>query len=190
MQFSTAGVWVAGAGVALCLLGLGVSAAGPGAADAGESDDLDGRVVVHPRVLEPGETVEITTEACELDTFAIATSKAFLDPISLEPDDEEFELSGVGEIRKRAKPGRYRVEVECAEGDQARGHFRVVPRGGPDTGGGGTAMQAGLLTGTSRAAADRTGLPAGQGAALGVLTAVGLVIGGWVAVGSRRRMSR
>lgn len=98
--------------------------------------DKSGSVDVIPSVLQPGETVEVDTDACGLDTFAVASSKAFESSISLEPIAEEFVLAGVGDIDKHAKPGKYKVKVDCSEGHQAIGHLRVVPRGSPDTGGG------------------------------------------------------
>ena len=154
----------------------------------------EGVVTIVPSAVEPGDTVEIDTDVCGLDSTATATSSVFVDPVNLEPIEEDFRLVGVGEIDPQAPAGLHTVTVECAGGAQAQGEVRVVPPGGPETGGGGLAQSGGMDDSLARrgdlAASNRTadaGLPTGQGVALVALLGAGALIGAVVAVRARRR---
>jgi hypothetical protein len=194
---------VVGAAIALGLL-LVMAPPAPAAYAAHATDAAPARlaqngaqddgVTIVPSAVEPGDTVEVDTDACGLDSFATATSSVFVDPINLEPVEEDFRLVGVGEIDREAPSGHHTVTVECAEGAQVQGEVRVVPPGGPDTGGGGLAQTGGLDDSLARradlAASNRSadaGLPAGQGVALVALLGAGALIGAVVAARARRR---
>lgn len=165
---------LAGAAIALGLLAA--------AAPAYAQDEL---VTIVPSVVEPGGSVEVNTDACGLDNFAVASSSVFESSIDLEPVDEDFRLVGVGKIDREAKSGRHRVTIECAEGATVSSHLRVAPRGGPDTGAGG------LATSDRLAAAppvrEGGGLPTGQGVALLAMLGAGALVGLTVAVRAARR---
>ncbi|MCI0686224.1 MAG: hypothetical protein L0Y54_03145 [Sporichthyaceae bacterium] len=210
MHVRPTAVAVGAATMALCLLACSSPAeAEPASAQtttqatrSSETGQTDGLTII-PSVVEPGDTVEIDTDACGLDSFAVAESRAFEDSISLEPVEEDFRLVGVGEIDRRARAGRHRVTVECAEGARVTGQLRVIPRGGPDTGGGGLATTdglgqqpgaapTGLAAGSDagRAAGGSGRVPAGQWAALAALLSVGALVGGWVGLRSQARSQR
>ena len=151
-------------------------------------------VTVTPDVAEPGDSVEIDTDGCGLDNFATASSPAFASSIDLKPVEEDFRLVGVAKVDQNADPGQYTVSVECAEGASIEGQLRVVPPGGPNTGGGGLASSGGIgqgVAGTAGGGIGRGpgtgGLPAGQGVALLAMLGLGALTGAVILVRARRR---
>ena len=198
-------VGVAGAAIALGLGGIAAivyaapASAAPASAQVRSADQFiaaaQGPVVtVSPDVAEPGDSVEIDTDGCGLDNFATASSPAFASSIDLKPVEEDFRLVGVAKVDQSAEPGQYTVSVECAEGASIEGQLRVVPPGGPNTGGGGLASTGGIgpgLTGTAGGGIGRGpgtgGLPAGQVVALLAMLGLGALTGAVMVVRARRR---
>jgi hypothetical protein len=153
-------------------------------------------ITISPDVAEPGDSVDIDTNACGLDSAATASSPAFESTVDLEPDPDDLRMLGTARIDPSAEPGQYTVSVECIGGAGAsiKGQLRVVPLSGPNTGGGGLASTGGIgqnLAGTAAGGIGGVrgtgGLPAGQGAALLAMLGAGALAGAVVTVRARRR---
>jgi hypothetical protein len=153
-------------------------------------------VSISPDVAEPGDSVEIDTNACGFDSSANASSPAFEASIDLKAVDEATRLVGTAKVDQHTEPGHYTVSVECVQGGGAtiEGELRVVPPESPNTGGGGLASTGGIgqdLAGTAANGLGRGpgtgGLPAGQGAALLLMLGAGALTGAVVAARARRR---
>jgi hypothetical protein len=152
-------------------------------------------ITISPNVVEPGDSVEIDTDVCGLDSSATASSPAFESTVDLEPVPDDLRMVGTAKIDQSTEPGQYTVSVECIGGAGAsiKGQLRVVPPGGPNTGGGGLASTGGIgqnLTGTAASGIGggrgTGGLPRGQGAALLVMLGAGALTGAVAAARARR----
>lgn len=110
--------------------------AAPASAFAGS----EGEIEVSPRVVEPGDTIMLSSEACHHEAHVWITVDGVKYAIELEKKTSEG-VTGWFRVPRDADHGWYEVEGTCERsGRPLEGHFRVShePEGGPSTGAGGS----------------------------------------------------
>ena len=100
----------------------------------------EGQIEASPRVVEPGGTVTLSSEACRGEAHVWVVVDGVKHAIELEKRTGEG-VTGWFRVPRDADQGRYEVEGTCDRTGRAlEGHFRVSnePEGGPSTGAGGS----------------------------------------------------
>jgi hypothetical protein len=110
--------------------------AAPATAFAGS----EGQIEVSPRVVEPGDTITLSSEACRSEAHVWVTVDGVKHAIELEKKTSEG-VTGWFRVPRDADQGWYEVEGTCQRtGKSLEGRFKVSnePEGGPSTGAGGS----------------------------------------------------
>jgi LPXTG-motif cell wall-anchored protein len=155
-------------------------------------------VEVNPSTIQAGFQVQIRASCGDDVNPATARSRAFGE-ITLTPHHQSDQLIGWATIPTSTDPGDYRVDLRCANGSSAQAELIVLgmarPTRGPDTGGGGTADDAGSedagseaeTGGQEAASADTGGPPSGNATVLFAGAGVIALVGGGLLLTRRRR---
>jgi hypothetical protein len=124
----------------VALAALGGAAAFGLAAPASAFASSTGEIEISPRVVEPGGSITLSTEACRSEAHVWVVIDGVKHGIELETRTSEG-VTGSFTVPRDADQGRYEVEGTCqSTGKALEGDFRVSnePEGGPSTGAGGS----------------------------------------------------
>lgn len=128
---------------AMSLAAFAIIAAAP-AASAAAAQGAPGSVYieVNPNTIQAGYQVGLRASCGENVNQATVSSRAFSD-VTLRPQSGSNMMTASAMVPPDTRPGEYRADLRCANGDTASAELFVLdmarPTAGPPTGGGGTA---------------------------------------------------